>query len=50
MRHCGLCWSHKVQEGTALDVVGNGRCAREVVIAYKRERAKLEGSGLVFRP
>jgi hypothetical protein len=22
MRHCGLCWSYKVQEGTALDVAG----------------------------
>jgi hypothetical protein len=22
MRHCGLCWSYKVQERTALDVAG----------------------------
>jgi type VII secretion ATPase EccA len=29
-----------VQEGTALDVAGNGRYARKVVIACKRERAR----------
>jgi hypothetical protein len=40
LRHCGLCWSYKVQEGTALDVAGNGRYAREVVVACKRERAR----------
>jgi hypothetical protein len=40
MRHCGLCWSYKVQEGTALDVAGNGRYARKVVVACKRERAR----------